>query len=403
MVYSASLVVAYNEFHDDTYFLIRQLIWIALGVVALAILARLDYHRWQRFSLLGLLIGIALLALVLIPELGVRSYGSARWIRVGPLFQLQPSELIKLALVMYMADWLARKGKRVGEFLSSSLPFTIILSVICGLVVVEPDFGTTVIIAATAISIFFIAGANILHFTPVVSLMVGGFWFVMTRAGYRNQRIDAWFDPWQDSQGAGWHTIQTLIALGSGGLTGLGLGASRQKHSWLVNAHTDAIMAIVGEELGLIGTLAVLILFGVLIWRGLRIAYRARDAYGRLLAAGLTTMIFWQAATNLAVVTNSAPYTGVTLPFVSFGGSSTVISLAAIGLLLSVSRHGPVAVLRRPAGEARGGGAPGLRDGRRPGEAAAEPVLGSVGKLEAPIALASRRRGGSPRGRGRGG
>jgi cell division protein FtsW len=345
MVYSASLVVAYNEFHDDTYFLIRQLIWIALGVVALAILARLDYHRWQRFSLLGLLIGIALLALVLIPELGVRSYGSARWIRVGPLFQLQPSELIKLALVMYMADWLARKGKRVGEFLSSSLPFTIILSVICGLVVVEPDFGTTVIIAATAISIFFIAGANILHFTPVVSLMVGGFWFVMTRAGYRNQRIDAWFDPWQDSQGAGWHTIQTLIALGSGGLTGLGLGASRQKHSWLVNAHTDAIMAIVGEELGLVGCVGILALFGTLAWRGFLIAWRAPDAFARLFATGLTCMLTVQMLVNVAVVTNSLPYTGVTLPLVSFGGSSTVISLVAIGLLLNISRQ-PAAALQ---------------------------------------------------------
>jgi cell division protein FtsW len=403
MVYSASLVVAYNEFNDDTYFLIRQLIWIALGVVAMSILARLDYHRWQRFSLLGLLLGIGLLTLVLIPELGVRNYGSARWIRVGPLFQLQPSEFIKLALVLYMADWLARKGTRVGEFLYSSLPFLIILCVICGLVVVEPDFGTTVIIAATAISIFFIAGANLLHFAPLVSLMVGGFWFVMTRAGYRNQRIDAWFDPWQDSQGAGWHTIQTLIALGSGGLTGLGLGASRQKHSWLVNAHTDAIMAIVGEELGLIGTLAVLILFGVLIWRGLRIAYRAPDAYGRLLAAGLTTLIFWQAATNLAVVTNSAPYTGVTLPFVSFGGSSTVISLAAVGLLLSVSRHGPVAVLRRTAGGASAEGDDSGPRGGRPGAGtSAELLVGSVGKPETPISLASRRRGSGSRGHGHG-
>src|SRR6266516_6187785 len=291
-----------------------------------------------------------------------------------------------------MADWLARKGKNVGDFFHSSLPFLIMLCLICGLVVVEPDFGTTVIIAITALTIFFIAGANLMHFAPAVTLMMSVLWFVMTRSGYRNQRIDAWLDPWQDSQGIGWHTIQTLIALGSGGLTGLGLGASRQKHSWLVNAHTDAIMAIVGEELGLIGTLAVLILFGVLIWRGLRIAYRARDAYGRLLAAGLTTMIFWQAATNLAVVTNSAPYTGVTLPFVSFGGSSTVISLAAIGLLLSVSRHGAVTVLRRRAGDASGErDEAGPRGGRRR-RPPTEPVGDGVGRLEAPIELASRRR-----------
>ena len=223
--------------------------------------------------------------------------------------------------------------------------------------------------------------------------MGGLFWMVMMQSGYRNQRILAWQDPWQDSQGAGWHTIQTLIALGSGGLTGLGLGASRQKAYWLANAHTDAIMAILGEELGFIGTLAVLALFGVLIWRGLRIAYRCPDAYGRLLAAGVTTMIFWQAAINVAVVTNSAPYTGVPLPFVSFGGNSTVVSLAAIGLLLSVQRHPDGGTTR--VGERAGGRPASASDGRprRPRERpAAQPVMASVGRLEAPIPLDAARR-----------
>jgi cell division protein FtsW len=400
MVYSASLVVAYNELHDDTYFLSRQTRWIIAGLVVMAVLARVDYRRWQRYSLGFLLLGVVLLALVLIPGLGTRSYGSARWLQPLPFFQVQPSEFIKLALVIYMADWLARKNKRVGDFFYCSLPFLIVLGVVCALVVAEPDFGTTVIIAATAVSIFFIAGANLLHFTPLVGLMVSGFWFVMTRAEYRNQRIDAWFDPWQDSQGAGWHTIQTLIALGSGGVSGLGLGASRQKHSWLVNAHTDAIMAILGEELGLLGTLAVLGLFAVVVWRGLRIAYRAPDTYGRLLAAGLTTMIFWQAAVNLAVVTNSAPYTGVTLPFVSFGGSSIVVSLAAVGLLLSVARH---RALPAPGRSVGGKNASRADRERRPREGvAAEPVRDSVGELEAPIPLASVRRQGGGRGRSRG-
>jgi cell division protein FtsW len=339
MVYSASLVVAYNELQDDTYFLIRQLTWIGIGLLAMAILARIDYRHWQRYSLIMLLIGIALLVLVLVPGYGTRSYGSARWIRPVPFFQVQPSELIKLAVVLYMADWLARKKGRVGDFFHSSLPFLIILSLICGLVVVEPDFGTTVVIAGTAVSIFFVAGANLLHFVAGLALMSGGLWFVMTQASYRMQRVVAWLDPWQDSQGAGWHTIQTLIALGSGGLAGLGLGASRQKHSWIPNAHTDAILAILGEELGLIGSLAVLTLFGIVIWRGLRIAYLAPDPFGRLLAAGLTTMLFWQAAINVAVVTNTVPYTGVTLPFLSFGGSSIIVSLAAVGLLLSIARY----------------------------------------------------------------
>jgi cell division protein FtsW len=399
MIYSASLVVAYNELQDDTYFLNRQLIWIGIGALVMVILARVDYRLWQRYSFIILLIGIGLLVLVLVPGYGTRSYGSARWIKPVPFFQIQPSELIKLALVLYMADWLASKGKRVGEFFQSSLPFLIILSIVCGLVVVEPDFGTTVVIAITAISIFFVAGANLLHFVAGVGLMVGALWFVMTQASYRVQRIGAWLDPWQDSQGAGWHTIQTLIALGSGGLTGLGLGASRQKHSWVPNAHTDAIMAILGEELGFVGVLAVLALFAVVIWRGLRIAYQAPDAYGRLLAAGLTTMLFWQAALNLAVVTNTVPYTGVTLPFLSFGGSSTIVSLSAVGLLLSIARHRSAAVdaIEDQSDPRRGK----RRLARTRTRAAVEHSHAPLGKLE-PIPLANGRRSPSRGSRGRG-
>jgi cell division protein FtsW len=265
--------------------------------------------------------------------------------------------------------------------------------------VVEPDFGTTVVIGATAVSIFFVAGANLFHFVAGLGLLSAGFWAVMISASYRLDRIAAFLDPWQDEQGTGWHTIQTLIALGSGGLSGLGLGASRQKHSWLVNAHTDAIMAILGEELGFIGTVAVLALFGVVIWRGLRIAYRASDAYGRLLAAGLTTMVFWQAAINLAVVTNTLPYTGVTLPFVSFGGSSTLVSLSAIGLLLSISHFRRTPIARR--GVPSNGDEPTEESPRRRKRArpAAQPAVAMVGQLEAPISLASHRQGSSRRGR----
>jgi cell division protein FtsW len=401
MVYSASLVVAFNELNDDTYFLSRQLSSIAVGVVAMVFLSKIDYHQWQRFCLPILLLGIVGLVVVLIPGLGITSYGSSRWLRIVPFFQVQPSEYIKLALVIYMANWLASKGSHVGEFFSSSLPFLIILVVICGLVVVEPDFGTTVVIAATSVCIFFLAGANLLHFVSGLVLLSGGFTLVMLSASYRMERINAFLDPWKDVQGTGWHTVQTLIALGSGGLHGLGLGASRQKHSWLVNAHTDAILAVVGEELGFIGTAAVVALFGVVIWRGLRIAYRASDAYGRLLAAGITIMIFWQAAINVAVVTNTVPYTGVTLPFVSFGGSSTVVSLSAVGLLLSISHFRSRTIARRGmpthGDEVAAGQEPPRR--RKRARPAAEPAVAIVGQLEAPISIASHRRGGSHRGR----
>jgi cell division protein FtsW len=399
MVYSASLVMAYTSFQDDTYFLTKQITWIVIGLGVMFVLSRIDYHRWRKYTLLFLLAGIVLLVLVLVPSLGMTSYGSSRWLKL-PLFQLQPSELIKLLLVLYMADWLAAKGTRVGEFFHSSLPFLIVQIVVCTLVVVEPDFGTTLVIAATSISIFFIAGANLVHFLAAMLAGTAASWYVIQSAAWRLERVIAWQDPWKDWQGAGWHTIQTLIALGSGGPTGQGLGAGLQKAGWLVNAHTDAILAILGEELGLVGTLAVLVLFGVVTWRGLRIAYRAPDAFGRLLAAGLTTMLFWQAAINVAVITNSVPYTGVTLPFISFGGNSTVVSLAAIGLLLSISRYRerPARHGRNP--EAGGGGreaegdeaasasrppsvAPGRRRRPRP---AAEPTREIV-TLDAPLSL----------------
>jgi cell division protein FtsW len=398
MVYSASLVVGYSAFGDDTFFLVRQIAAIGVGLGALVVLALIDYHRWQRFSALILLIGCALLIVVLLPGFGGRAYGSSRWIRL-PLFQLQPSELIKPALVLYMADWLASKGTRVREFKHCSLPFLIVLGAVCGLVVIEPDFGTTVVIALTAVSIFFVAGANSVHFGAGVFLMSSSAYLVMTQAAYRNDRIRAWMQPFEDKQGVGWHTVQTLIALGSGGLTGLGIGASRQKHLWLANPHTDAILAVIGEEFGLLGTATVMLLFVLICWRGLMIAYRAGDAFGRLLAAGLTTMLFWQAAINVAVVTNAAPYTGVTLPFVSYGGTSTVVSLAAIGLLLSVARFSDRPGVRRfDADPAETGGGWARRRRDRP---AAEPVLASVGQLEAPIALAARR-GGRASGAGRG-
>ena len=390
MVYSASLVIAFTEYHDDTYFLRRHLLSIGLGLGLMWVLAHINYQRWRRLSVLTLGLGIVLLAIVLHPSLGMNAYGSSRWIRPVPFVQFQPSEFIKVALVVYMADWLARKGRRVGEFGHTSLPFLIVLGVVCALVVAEPDFGTTVVIAATAVTIFFVAGANLLHFLPAVVVLVAALWGTMTQAAYRVERIRAWLYPFEDVQGTGWHTVQTLIAMGSGGLTGLGLGGSMQKHAWLVNSHTDAILAIIGEELGLVGTLAVLALFGCLIWRGLRIAYRAPDPYGRLLAAGLTTLIFWQAAINVAVVSNTAPYTGVTLPFVSFGGSSTVVSLASVGLLLSICRHRTTNLARRVEAPTENSDERGRQSPPRI-RPAAEARTASVGQLEAPVALARRR------------
>ncbi len=395
MVYSASFVVAHNEFHDDLYFLTRQVLWIVVGALCMGLVARSDYHRWRRFSTLALGVCLVTLVLVMVPGLGVTSYGAQRWLQLGPLPPVQPSEFAKLALVLYMSDWLAQKGKQVGEFAYGAIPFVIVLGIVAGLVMLEPDLGTTIIIMATAISLFFIAGANLLHFLlGLVLASLGALWFVVT-ASYRMDRITAFLDPWRDQQGAGWHTIQTLIALGSGGLTGLGLGASRQKFYYVPNAHTDTIFAIIGEEIGFVGTLLVLLLFAVFAWRGLLAASRAPDTYGRLLATGATCMIVWQALVNIAVVTNTAPYTGVTLPFVSFGGSSIVVSLVATGLIISVSRGKPAAepVLRATPEPARLEGVLLLARGAPRGAPRIRPLLvgRSLAAARAPGAPAARR------------
>jgi cell division protein FtsW len=343
MVYSASFVVAHNEFNDDAYFLVRQLIWVGAGGVGLLLAARIDYRRWRSLSLPIMFICIGMLVLVLVPGIGASSYGAVRWLKLGPV-QIQPSEIAKLAMTLYLADWLARRGPIVGELLKGLLPFAIIVGIVAALVAIQPDLGTTAIIIMVAACVFFVGGANLVHIALLGAAGVGAGLVVLAHlSGYQLERIRAFLDPWSDIQGSGWHTAQGLIALGSGGLFGSGLGNGLQKYYWVPNAHTDAIFAIIGEELGLVGCVGVLLLFGVVAWRGFLIAWRGPDAFARLFASGLTCMLTIQTLVNIAVVTNSLPYTGVTLPLVSFGGSSTVISLVAIGLLLNISRQPEVA------------------------------------------------------------
>jgi cell division protein FtsW len=306
---------------------------------------RVDYRRWRFLSLPIMLACIVLLVLVLVPGVGSSSYGAVRWLRLGSFVQIQPSEIAKLAMTLYLADWLARRGTRVGDFLHGLLPFAIIVSIVAVLVEVQPDLGTTAIIVGVAAAVFFVAGANLLHIALLaLAGTAAGVGLLAHLSGYQLERIRAFLDPWSDIQGSGWHTVQGLIALGSGGIAGHGLGNGLHKAYWVPNAHTDAIFAIIGEELGFIGSLGVLALFAVLSWRGFLIAWRAPDPFGRLFATGLSCMLTLQALVNVAVVTNSLPYTGVTLPLVSFGGSSTVISLVAVGLLLNISRHPAAAV-----------------------------------------------------------
>ena len=336
MVYSASQL---SVLGDPGYWFRRQLIWAALGVVALVFTARLDYHIWRRISLPGMLCALALLLLVL--KLGHTAYGAQRWLSLG-LFSFQPSELTKLVLAVYVADWLAHKGAEIASFAYGLVPFALVTGLVLGLILMQNDMGTAAIIAVMALAMFFAAGANLLQLVPTLGLGALAFIWLVVHTGYRRARLDAFLHPLSPgcSDAASYQVCQGLISLGSGGIFGRGLGDSVQKAGYLPNPFTDSIFAVIGEELGLVGCLLVLALFAVLAYRGLRAARRAPDRYGALLACGVTCWLLIQALVNIGSVVDAIPFTGVPLPFVSFGGSSLVTALAAVGILLNISRHG---------------------------------------------------------------
>ncbi len=339
MVYSASLVASYAEHGNQTYFFQRQLLWCAVGVVTMFLFMRIPYYLWQRISLLAMVVSVGLLVAVLIPGIGSTVLGATRWVRIGEV-GLQPSELCKVTLAIYMAAWLSKKGERVREFGYGLVPFVVILALIVALIMKQPDMGTALVIIGTAVTIFFVSGANLLQLIPVGLVGAGGMAMLAFNSSYRHGRLTAFMDPWAYSEDSGYHVVQSLIALGSGGIQGLGLGDSRQKFPGLLPfPYTDSIYAVIGEELGLVGCTVVLALFLLLAYRGLRTAWRARDGFGSLLAIGISCQMVLQAFLNIAVVTSTVPFTGITLPFVSYGGSSMLVSFAAMGILLNVTKY----------------------------------------------------------------
>jgi cell division protein FtsW len=339
MVYSASLVASYAEYGDQTYFFQRQLLWCGLGVVVMFLFMRVPYGWWRRLSVLLLFISIASLVAVLLPGVGTAALGATRWIRIGNVNIGQPSELCKVTLAIYMADWLSRKGTRVREFAYGLLPFLIVLLTVVALVMKQPDMGTSLVIVATAVTIFYVSGANVLQLLPIGALGVLGLAGLSFSSGYRHGRISAFLDPWADPSNTGYHVVQSLIALGAGGVRGLGLGDSRQKFGLLPFPYTDSIFAVIGEELGLVGCSVVLVLFLLVAYRGLRAARLAPDTFSGLLAIGISCQMALQAFLNIAVVTSTVPFTGITLPFVSYGGSSMLVSFAAMGILLNITKY----------------------------------------------------------------
>jgi cell division protein FtsW len=338
MVYSSSVVTAYTVYRNQFYFFFKQLLSAGIGIVAMLILMRIDYRLLRALSVPGLIGAIGLLAAVLIPGIGSEVYGAQRWISLGQ-FQLQPSELAKLALVLYIAHWLTAKREQVSDFANGLLPFGVLMSIVVALLMKQPDMGTTIVIVTTAVAIFFVAGASLAHLLLLSGLGAFAGVLLIRIAPYRMARLAAFVDPWANPQAASYHVVQSLLAFAAGGTTGVGLGVGRQKFFHLPFPHTDSIFAVIGEELGLLGTIPVVLAFLFFAYRGLRIAWYAPDQFGRLLAVGVTGGITFQAMLNMAVLTSSVPFTGITLPFISYGGSSLISTLAACGVLLNVSRQ----------------------------------------------------------------
>lgn len=340
-VYSSSFALGLLEFGDANYFVYRQIFFSLVGAVALLVLMKTDYRQLRVISPLLMLGAILSLVAVLVPGIGVERNGSARWISLGgPVPPLQPSEFAKLALIIYVAAWLAGRGEHVKAFWTGFFPFVMLMGVVAGLIMLQPDLGTTIVIVATTLTLVFVAGASITHVFAAGGIGAVIATILVFSGDYRADRIFAFIRAEDDPGGRGFHTLQLLIALGSGGWHGLGLGESRQKFFYVPGAHTDGILAIIGEEMGFIGTAVVLALFALLMVRGFRVVIRARDDFGALLAVGIVSWIGYQAIINIGGVTRTLPLTGIPLPFVSYGGSALMTMLAAVGILLSVSRYG---------------------------------------------------------------
>jgi cell division protein FtsW len=340
MVYSSSAMKGYLSAEADTFQTVGpQIQWALLGLVAMVAMMRVDYRYLRLVSIPGYVLALGLLVLVFVDEFNIVIGGSARWLKLGPLPAIHPAEMAKLALIVYLAHWFAKRGTRVGSFWGGVVPFLIIAGPVIGLVFREPDLGTTIVITLTAFTMLFVAGANVVHVGALFGL--AGFGAILVGlAGYQMDRIRVWLNPWSDPLGAGYHTVQGLLALGLGGVFGSGLGESRMAGGLFVpNAFNDFIFAIIGEEFGLIGAAVVIALFVLLAYAGIRVALGAPDTFGALLAAGITAWLCIQAFINIAVVVTLVPITGITLPFISAGGSSLIISFAAIGILLSISRE----------------------------------------------------------------
>lgn len=337
MVHSAGTVASTLRYHDAFYHVKRQLLWAGIGLISMLVVSRIDYRLYQRHAKLILGGSVVLLLLVLLPHVGQVRNGSRAWIGLGT-FGVQPSEFAKFSLIIFLSWYFTRDPDRIQSFRRGLLPPLAFVGAIAGLIMLEPDLGQTAVLIGSALVLIFVAGARLSHLTALAAAGLLGFAALVAAAPYRLARVISFVDPWKYPDTTGYHVIMSLIALGRGALLGVGIGASTQKQLYLPEPQTDFIFAILTEELGLIGAAVALFLFGTLLWRGLRAALRAPDRFGTYLATGLTAIVGVQVFVNVGVVTGLLPVTGITLPFISYGGSSLTLMLTAMGILMSISR-----------------------------------------------------------------
>lgn len=336
MVYSASSVMAAKNFHDGAYFLKRQGIFALVGFTAAICAMRIDYQLWRKMAVPLLFVSLILLIAVLIPGIGAKVKGASRWIRL-PGFNLQPSEFTKIALILYLAYSIDKKQDRIRSLSAGFLPYITVLMILLALLLKQPDMGAALTLAAVTILMLFAAGTRLVFIIGSGMMVLPFVAYLIINSSYRMKRIKAFMNPEQDPTGIGWQIIQSKYAFGAGGIFGQGLGEGKQKLFYLPEAHTDFILSVVGEELGFIGVVIIIGMFFILIQRAMRIAMAAQDTFGRFLALGIAVLFAIEAAVNMGVVTGLLPTKGLALPFLSYGGSSLVVSLFAVGILLNIS------------------------------------------------------------------
>ena len=338
-VLSASAHYSLRTEGDSYFYVKKQLLFAVVGIISMLIISRIDYRILNsRISYVLLGIAFVMLCLVFVPGIGVTRNDATRWINLAG-FQFQPSEIMKVAMIFFIATTISKNPKRIKQFWAGFVPYLVLIGAIAVLLLLEPHMSATIIIAVIAIAMIFVAGAKFSHLIPIGVVGVLGAIVLAYTSEYRWKRVMIFLDPWQDARGDGYQIIQSLYAIGSGGLFGVGLGKSVQKYLYIPEPHNDFIFAIWAEEMGLFGVILVILLFGIFIWRGITIALKAPDMFGSLLATGVTVMIGIQAIFSIAVVSSSMPVTGLPLPFFSYGGTALVILLSCVGILLSVSRQ----------------------------------------------------------------